>query len=126
MAIACQRLRQMNDGDLTRQLWVIRAWLATLSWSEGPTTRRAFRSVGPQKSTRADSFLAAARAIGDRLESLALRDESDAMWVGPVAPAGEGFWSLLPLALEPPLCDQGLTWRHSPFDGVMNAVGSAS
>jgi type 2 lantibiotic biosynthesis protein LanM len=100
LAIACQRLRQMNDGDLTRQLWVIRASLATLSPSEGPTTRRGFPSVGPQKCALADSFLAAARAIGDRLESVALRDESDAMWVGLVAPAGDGFWSLLPLGLD--------------------------
>ena len=30
------------------------------------------------------------------------------------------------LALEPPPRDSGPTWSHSLFDGVMNAVGSAS
>src|SRR5262249_54852681 len=41
-----------------------------------------------------------ARAIRDQLESIALRDEKEAAWVGPVAPAGEGFWSLQPLKLD--------------------------
>ena len=71
MATVDRRLRQMSDGELTRQLWVIRASLATLSRSEGRTTRMGSRpgAVGPETGAGGDGFLAAARAIGDHLES---------------------------------------------------------
>ena len=51
-------------------------------------------------SDQGDGFLAAARAIGDHLDSVALRDEREAAWVGLVASPGEGYWSLLPLGLD--------------------------
>jgi type 2 lantibiotic biosynthesis protein LanM len=94
-----RRLRQMGDADLARQLWVIRASLATLSRGEGRRIRPGSRPVR-RETGGDDGFLAAARAVGDHLESIALRDEEDADWVGLVVPAGEGHWSLLPLGLD--------------------------
>ena len=99
MATVHRRLRQMNDGDLTRQLWVIRASLATLSRGEDRATRKGSRPARPDLGAD-DGFLAAARSIGDHLESVAFRDENEASWLGLVASRGEDFWSLLPLGLD--------------------------
>ena len=54
MATVHRRLRQMSDEDLTRQLWVIRASLATLSRSEGRTTRPGLppRTAGDRSRSR--------------------------------------------------------------------------
>ena len=111
MATVDRRLRQMSDGSLARQLWMVRASLATLSRSEGRTTRMGARPVRPgadigagagvdAASDPGDGFVAVARTIGDHLDSIALRDEREAAWVGLVAPPGEGYWSLLPLGLD--------------------------
>ena len=97
-----RRLRQMSDGELNRQLWVIRASLATLSRERRPDDPAGLPpgTAGTGAGAGGDGFLAAARAIGDHLESVALRDEKEAAWVGLVAPPGEGSWSLLPLGLD--------------------------
>ena len=86
MATVERRLHQMCDGGLTRQLWLIRASLATLSRGEGRRIRLVSRPVRRETGGGGDGPLAAARAIGDRLESIALRDEMEAAWVGPVPP----------------------------------------
>jgi type 2 lantibiotic biosynthesis protein LanM len=99
MATVYRRLRQMSDGDLTQQLWVIRASLATLVRGQGRTTRKGSRPVRPETGA-GDGFLAAARSIGDHLESVALRDEKEASWVGLVASPGEDYWSLRPLGSD--------------------------
>ena len=85
MATVERRLPQMGDAGLDRQLWVIRASLATLSRSEGRGIRLRPRSIRSQ-TEGGDGFLAIARAIGDHLESVALRDEKEAAWLGLVAP----------------------------------------
>ena len=100
MAAVHRRLRQMSDEDLTRQLWVIRASLATLSRSEGRTTRPGSRPVRSDTEAGGYGFLAAARAVGDRLASVALRGEQEAAWIGLVARPDERYWSLLPLGLD--------------------------
>src|SRR5262249_18268579 len=81
---ARRRIRRLGDEDLERQLWLIRASFATL-----PTRRRPSRE-GVAPSTRSegtadpDSLLAVARAVGDRLESLASRAAGDDQftWIG--------------------------------------------
>jgi type 2 lantibiotic biosynthesis protein LanM len=101
MATVERRLRQMGDGGLTQQLWIIRASLATLLRSEGRRIRMGSRPVRRETGGgHGHGFLAAARAIGDHLESIAVRDEKEAAWVGLVAPLGECHWSLLPLGLD--------------------------
>ena len=99
MATVERRLPQMGDAGLDRQLWVIRASLATLSRSEGRRIRPGPRPIGSQTGG-GDGPLAIARAIGDHLESVALRDEKEADWIGLVAPPRGGYWSLRPLGLD--------------------------
>lgn len=100
MAAVQRHVLQMCDKELTRQLWMIRASLATLSRGEGPTTRPGSGTVRPHIEADRENFLDAARAIGDHLESLALRGEHEAAWIGLVTPLDEQYWALLPLGLD--------------------------
>jgi type 2 lantibiotic biosynthesis protein LanM len=96
MERARHRIVAMGAEDLSKQLWFIRASLATLS----PPRRRPAAPTyvlaeAPVKAERGQ-FLAAARAVGDRLENLAVRGEGDVSWIG-LALLQERFWSLVPL-----------------------------
>jgi len=98
-----RRIQKLSDRDRDLQLWFIRASLATLS-KAGDDARRP-----PQTQTCADlapkaladrkRLLAAAQAVGERLEQLALREEDDLSWVGlTLAPSQR--WILAPTGLD--------------------------
>ena len=100
-----RRFQTMGEEDLSRQLWLIRASLATLSTDEisyhSPTrSKLTFANV-----TNEDRLLQAACQIGDRLSTLAFGDERATSWVGlnlindkhwVVAPVGMDVYSGLP------------------------------
>jgi type 2 lantibiotic biosynthesis protein LanM len=102
IAIVERRLLQLSEKDLERQLWVVRASLATLdSHVEGPTVRGTMtQRAGEHFPTRAEvtpaQLILAARAVGDRLQELAFGGHDDAAWIG-LMPTGERAWSLSPL-----------------------------
>ena len=80
--ITGHRLAHLSDADLDRQLWFISASLATVA---GAPRRR--RTSSTNIANHADPvahehLLAASRAVGDRLVSLAFRGEGDASWLG--------------------------------------------
>lgn len=80
MTSALRIIERLSPEDCERQAWMIDASLASLP---GALARRP--SVGITRSPRdADStrLLAAASAIGDRLEALAMRGRDDAAWIG--------------------------------------------
>lgn len=98
------RLQQLSDKDLDRQLWIIRASFLTLSKAmESATPGSALRRVSRPTETTApadrSALLTAARAVGDRLESLALRGDQDASWIG-LTLTDERHWSLVPLQFD--------------------------
>jgi type 2 lantibiotic biosynthesis protein LanM len=101
MAGVDRRVRALSDEDLTRQLWFIRASLSTLSRFEDRLARSnpGFGAVGPGTEAGGDSFLAAARAVGDRLVSSAFRDDQEATWIGLVNPFHERQLLVRPLGL---------------------------
>jgi type 2 lantibiotic biosynthesis protein LanM len=93
------RLRRLSEDDLARQLWFVRASLATLSLGAepaAPPTPRAAAAPVPADRAR---LLAAARAVGDRLEALALREGDDATWIG-LTMVRDRQWSLMPLGAD--------------------------
>jgi type 2 lantibiotic biosynthesis protein LanM len=99
MSRARRRLEAMGDDDLARQVWFIRASLATLA----PVRPRPPKPVyqlheAPARAGRPE-FLAAARAVADRLEKLAIHGEDDVSWVG-LAAVQERAWSLVPLGTD--------------------------
>ena len=100
LAAVQHRLRQLDESDLARQLWIIRASLTSLHLS---TEEQKSRSIAPLISLETvadrDRLLAAACAVGDRLESLALQGEQDASWIG-LTLLNERHWSVSPLGLD--------------------------
>jgi type 2 lantibiotic biosynthesis protein LanM len=99
MTRARRRLEAMGDDDLERQLWFIRASLATLATARHRPPQPVYRLPDrPARAGRSD-FLAAARAVGDRLEALAVRGEGDVSWIG-LAAVQERTWSLVPLGSD--------------------------
>jgi type 2 lantibiotic biosynthesis protein LanM len=92
------QLRLLSEQDLSRQLWIIRASLATLPQNSKPKTgspRPAKVFARPER----DQLLSAARAIGDRLSHLALCGKEVVNWLGLVVEEN-GQASVLPLGLD--------------------------
>jgi type 2 lantibiotic biosynthesis protein LanM len=99
MVRARRRFEAMGDDDLSRQLWFIRASLATLSPARPRPPQPVYQlPEAPAKAGRSE-FLAAARAVGDRLEKLAVHGEDDVSWIG-LAAIQERTWSLVPLGTD--------------------------
>ena len=102
-----RRLQQLSAADLARQLWIMRAALASLSPNtNGPkryatTPQSAVRPVATHAGLLDDDagLLAAAGAVGERLETLAVRGTHDASWLG-LTLANERHWSLVPLGTD--------------------------
>jgi type 2 lantibiotic biosynthesis protein LanM len=63
----------------------------------GSTSARG--SLAGTRSAGADDFIAAAKAVGDKLEMLAIEQGDDVAWIGLVL-AGGRSWSLLPLSFD--------------------------
>jgi type 2 lantibiotic biosynthesis protein LanM len=96
MDLVRRRLRGLGEPDLEQQLWFLRASLATLSMGTEQERWSSYRLTEPEEGAGADRLLAAARAVGERLEALALRGADDATWIG-LTYAGKRGWLLLPL-----------------------------
>jgi len=94
-----QRIEQLSDGDLERQLWFINASLMTLDIEKDGARWGAYELIEPAAQATDEQLIAAACDIGDRLESLALINEKDVSWIG-VALVNEKHWSLLPMGVD--------------------------
>ena len=82
---------RMGAADCDRQAWFIEASLASLPgslrhWPSYPATRSV-------SSVDSDRLLAAAVAVGNRLEELAIRGRGDASWIG-LELTGRRVWSV--------------------------------
>jgi type 2 lantibiotic biosynthesis protein LanM len=95
----CQRLDAMGDADLARQLWFIRASLATLAPVQRKSLEPAYQLPEPPARALPGEFLAEARKVGDRLAELAVRGQDDVSWVG-LSALHERAWSLVPLGTD--------------------------
>jgi type 2 lantibiotic biosynthesis protein LanM len=99
LSLARRRIQQLGDRDLNQQLWFIRASLATLSmgmdqarWPKYPRTES---TIAPER----ERLITEARAIGDQLEALVLRNEQEVSWLG-LTLFNERCWLLLPLDVD--------------------------
>lgn len=93
------RIKQLSEDDLEKQLWFIRASIATTSTGIVTKKRSQSHSTTPQNFVDRELLLKAARAVGDQLDRLALRGESDASWIGLTLTTKEN-WSLQPLGMD--------------------------
>jgi type 2 lantibiotic biosynthesis protein LanM len=97
-----QRLAALGEENLAKQVWFIRASLAAhranLTGVEdeyGPAVELA----ATDRASDRGRLLAAAVAVGDRLEALALRGAHDATWIGMRSLLGRD-WHLRPLGSD--------------------------
>jgi type 2 lantibiotic biosynthesis protein LanM len=91
-----RRIQALSDHDCERQVWFIRASLATLSSFREGTRRLIRRRIDAAAPADSERLLLAACSVGDRLEALALQGEQDASWIGLIL-ANQRDWTLLPL-----------------------------
>jgi type 2 lantibiotic biosynthesis protein LanM len=114
-----QRVRGLSADDLARQIWFIRASMATLAievnQASGPASPWVFSAsrraaaegaLAPALTSRTGGvgdlrarLLDSARAIGDRLDALALRGRDGIAWIGLEMKQGER-WELAPAGID--------------------------
>jgi len=95
-----RRLRGMDERDLARQSWFLRASLTTLELNTDIVHLPEYEVRPPRRPAGREALLAAARAIGDRLEALAVHDDrgetgTGVSWIGLTIVAEH--WALVPL-----------------------------
>jgi type 2 lantibiotic biosynthesis protein LanM len=94
-----QRISQLSESDLERQLWFIRASLATLLNGEDAGAHQGYRPSHPKSSPEITNFLKAAIDIGNRLEESAFQAQGDISWIGVTLLNGR-IWSPQPLGVD--------------------------
>ncbi len=99
MTLVQQRLHNLDERDLAQQLWFIRASLATLAIGMGQGQWIGYSRTAQQAPIKRQQILAAAQAIGDRLEALALHDGNERAWIGLNLDA-RSAWVLDPLDID--------------------------
>jgi type 2 lantibiotic biosynthesis protein LanM len=90
-----RRVMTLDAEDLCRQVWLIRASLATLVPLQERREARAVDAASPGGGFEPDDLIAAACSIGRRLQALAIRDADCASWVS-VGVGARRTWSLSP------------------------------
>jgi type 2 lantibiotic biosynthesis protein LanM len=95
-ALVRRRIERLCERDLRQQLWFLDASLTTLSIDLYRDNWPSYTVSEPSKKADRRRLLDAARAVGDRLDELALRIETEATWVG-VAGVDGRYCSLAPL-----------------------------
>jgi len=93
------QMQRLSDADLARQLWIIRASLATAATGPESVQRLAYAPPAAYGAVDPGRLLEKARAIGDRLETLAIPGEHDVTWLG-LTLLDEQHWSLTPLGVD--------------------------
>ena len=100
MSRARRRIDRLGESDLSYQTWVIRASLATLASGQPWSQRPLPSAIAPSQAPDAARFMAAARAVGDRLAALAVHGADGRVgWVGLSITPREN-WVLSPLWLD--------------------------
>jgi type 2 lantibiotic biosynthesis protein LanM len=99
LAMVKQRLAEAGDNDLSRQTWMIRASMASMTVGHNQSAGAAGATPSNLPIASPDDFLAAARSVGDKLELLAIEQNDDVAWIGLVLMDGNS-WSLLPLSFD--------------------------
>jgi len=99
MELVHRRLRGLDEQDLRRQIWFMRASLATLdSGSDRPAVPTYYMVAADGRASRS-RLLAGAQAVASRLAETAIYGDEDASWIG-LEPFGEQNWAIMPSGLD--------------------------
>lgn len=77
-----KRLQQLDERDFDKQIWFIRASLATILMGTDQLTCKELQIKPGQTQVSRERLITAARAIGERISKLALCSEYGANWIG--------------------------------------------
>lgn len=94
-----RRVAGLGEEDRSRQLWLIRASFATLALDADPLRLAGYTPAAPRVPATRERLLATARAAGDRLEALAVKDGEERTWFG-LTLGWNRQWRLMPLSLD--------------------------
>lgn len=97
LELARERLRALGPEDYARQVWFIRASVATLA-SEQKTASPP-PTVPSHQSADRERLLEAARQIADKIHTLAIRDGKEVGWAG-LKRRSERFFGIVPLTTD--------------------------
>ncbi|HXF60296.1 MAG TPA: type 2 lanthipeptide synthetase LanM family protein, partial [Caldilineaceae bacterium] len=104
MALVQHRLRQLDDQDMRRQLWLIRASLATLDFEGNhragtPSAAQGIYRAETERAASRGRLLAAIRDVADHLAATAIYGEHDVTWLG-LGPLDQRNWAIAPLGID--------------------------
>jgi type 2 lantibiotic biosynthesis protein LanM len=99
LSLVRRRLGGFGEADQRQQLWFINAAFATLGRGETRARWSPYHLDREASPADRDRLLVAARAVGDRLEALAVRGDDDASWIGLMLTARD-HWTLQPAGLD--------------------------
>ncbi|HEU4391920.1 MAG TPA: type 2 lanthipeptide synthetase LanM family protein, partial [Blastocatellia bacterium] len=94
--MVARRLAAFSEQDLDRQIWFIRASMTSLNSGLVHEKWRGYKPASDVRPAEKRDLIAAACALGDRLEMLAIRSADTVSWIG-VVMINDRAWSLLPL-----------------------------
>ncbi|HEU4391192.1 MAG TPA: type 2 lanthipeptide synthetase LanM, partial [Blastocatellia bacterium] len=91
-----RRIGVLDEEDLSRQAWFIRASLSTLTMGKGQTHWKGYETVEPSGPVTREDLIAAARKVAERIDLLAMRGGDSVSWLG-ITLINERSWNLLPV-----------------------------
>jgi type 2 lantibiotic biosynthesis protein LanM len=94
-----RHVQDLRDDDLAKQLWLVRASLATLSQESAQGYQRRRPRLAPHRRVDRGRLFAAAETVGRRLHTLAVEPDGGVSWIG-LTFTNERAWSLAPLGPE--------------------------
>jgi type 2 lantibiotic biosynthesis protein LanM len=95
MDVVCNCIQQLDEQDLEKQIWIIRASFTSVTLGIGQATMPRLHLQPSEGSFTYDRLITAARSVGDRLCQLALYGEESVGWLG-VDVLMDREWCLLP------------------------------
>ena len=96
---ARQRIAALDEHDLARQRWFIKASLATMATAPAAPPAHAIAVPAAAPADLHQQLLDQARTVGERLAQLALCTGGEASWIGVTFVEG-GHWFVEPLGID--------------------------
>ncbi len=90
-----ERISGFSEQNMEKQVWIIRASFSSLELVSDSAINQGLQLQPSESIVSYDRLMAAARAVGDRLERLADYDEDMAGWLE-IASVNERGWKLVP------------------------------
>lgn len=99
LEVVKQRLQRLDERDLSRQVWIIEASLATLLIGSERQTRNTLQTRPALRPVSHEQLMTSAHAVGERLSDLTLRNDYGVSWLG-LNLTHKNTWSLLPTGTD--------------------------